>query len=230
MKKRILLSLVSFFMMTAMWASLVDAYKIEVNAANGKTFGTAELKLTMKNRNAITFWGCILTLPEGVTFVDATTSGGRYPEGIGAEFTPTPLEGNKVQISCLLDGAAFTGTDGEVATVTVQIDGSVEPGEYVVTVTNVTMEEYRETGDGVNHTGKDFEFKWTIEQGEDPTPSIPGDVNGDKVVDIADAISVLNTMAAGEYSDAANVNGDEVVDIADFVSVLNIMASSTPAE
>ena len=72
MKKRILLSLVSFFMMTAMWASLQEAYKIYVTAdANGKTGDFATLTLNMKNRNAITKWQCTLVLPAGVTFDSA---------------------------------------------------------------------------------------------------------------------------------------------------------------
>ena len=54
---------------------------------------------------------------------------------------------------------------------------------------------------------------------------ITGDLNGDKKVDIADAVTVLNIMAAGEYNAAADINGDQKVDIADFVSVLNIMAA-----
>ena len=52
-----------------------------------------------------------------------------------------------------------------------------------------------------------------------------GDLNGDEKVDIADAVTVLNIMASGEYNPAADVNGDEKVDIADFVTILNIMAA-----
>ena len=52
-----------------------------------------------------------------------------------------------------------------------------------------------------------------------------GDLNGDGKVDIADAVTVLNIMAAGEYSSAADINDDQKVDIADFVSILNIMAA-----
>ena len=51
-----------------------------------------------------------------------------------------------------------------------------------------------------------------------------GDVNVDTVVDIADAVSVLNAMAGQEVAGDADVNGDGVVDIADLVTVLNIMA------
>ena len=64
-------------------------------------------------------------------------------------------------------------------------------------------------------------------------PEIPtvqvilGDINGDTKVDIADAVSVLNIMAGGEFSQIADINGDGQIDIADFVSILNIMAGGT---
>lgn len=52
-----------------------------------------------------------------------------------------------------------------------------------------------------------------------------GDLNGDDKVDIADAVTVLDIMAAGEYNKAADLNGDQKVDIADFVTILDIMAA-----
>ena len=59
----------------------------------------------------------------------------------------------------------------------------------------------------------------------DPDYGIYGDLNGDGKVDIADAVTVLNIMAAGEYNAKADVNWDLKVDIADFVTILNIMAA-----
>ena len=55
---------------------------------------------------------------------------------------------------------------------------------------------------------------------------VRGDINGDAVVDIADAVSILNIMAdeIGAYKAIADINKDGVVDIADFVTILNIMA------
>ena len=52
-----------------------------------------------------------------------------------------------------------------------------------------------------------------------------GDLNQDAKVDIADAVTVLNIMAAGEYKSEADLNDDGKIDIADFVTVLNIMAA-----
>ncbi len=62
-------------------------------------------------------------------------------------------------------------------------------------------------------------------EGGKPLNGTKGDLNGDSKVDIADAVTVLNIMAAGEYNKAADINNDGKVDIADFVSVLNIMAA-----
>ena len=52
-----------------------------------------------------------------------------------------------------------------------------------------------------------------------------GDLNGDGKIDIADAVTVLNIRAVGEYKADADLNHDQKVDIADFVTVLNIMAA-----
>lgn len=221
MKKRILLSLVSFFAMTAMWASLIDAYKITVTAPNGKTNSTAVLTLSMDNKNAIGTWSCTLVLPQGVTFKSAEVSGSRYPEGYEANLTPTPANDNEVRLFC--EGTpeiGLTGTAGEIATVTVEIAADAPVGDCIVTVKDASMEEPNGTG---HQDEKNREFTWTIEQGEEP--GVDGDLNGDNKVDIADAVTVLNIMAAGEYNAAADLNDDQKVDIADYVTVLNIMAA-----
>jgi hypothetical protein len=68
-------------------------------------------------------------------------------------------------------------------------------------------------------------FDFVITAGKPADATLEGDLNGDGKVDIADAVTVLNIMAGGNYDAAADVNGDEKVDIADFVTVLNIMAA-----
>ena len=225
MKKRFLLSLVSFFVMTAMWASITEAYQIYVTAgANGKTYGTAELTLNMKNRNAIASWNCILVLPQGVTFKSASLVDGRYPEGYEAEFDATANDNGTVTLSCSgAAGVALTGTDGAIATVEVEIAGDAPLGDCIIDVAPAVLTEVN--GDG--HTRKNNEFTWTIEQGEAPQPGVVGDLNGDKKVDIADAVSVLNLMASSGYEKAADLNNDDKIDIADYISVLNIMASGS---
>ena len=223
MKKRILLSLVSFFAMTAMWASLTDAYQIYVTAAaNGKTGATAELTLNMKNKLAITTWSCELVLPEGVTFESVEAIEGRYPEGYNAEFNTVTNESGSVTIVCQgEDGVTLTGSEGAVAKVTVKIAADVTPGNYIVKIVEAKLTEPGEPAT-IHTNAKAVEFPWTIEQGEEP--GIKGDLNGDTKVDIADAVSILNIMAEGTNDPKADLNDDGKVDIADFVTVLNIMA------
>ncbi len=223
MKKRILLSLVSFFAMTAMWASLTDAYQIYVTAAaNGKTGATAELTLNMKNKLAIATWKCELVLPEGVTYEGVEAIDGRYPAEYAPTFNVTTGDDGVVTIICEgEEGVAITGTEGAVAKVTVKIASDVTPGDYIVKIKSAQLTEPG-TSATIHNNNKAVEFTWNIEQGEEP--GIKGDLNGDNKVDIADAVSILNIMAEGTNDPKADLNDDGKVDIADFVTVLNIMA------
>ena len=223
MKKRILLSLVAFFAMTAMWASLLDAYQINVTAANGKTNATAEFTLTMQNKNAISNWTCTVALPTGVTYVEGSAAivPARYPEGYNPEIVAKVNADGTVTFSGYgEEGAAMTGTDGAIATFTVAIAADAPVGDCEVTVKDGS--KMVETNGSIRTDTKDRVFNWTIEQGENP--GIVGDLTGDGKVDIADAVTVLNIMAAGGYDAAADLNADQKVDVADFVSILNIMA------
>ena len=202
MKKRILLSLMSFFAMTAMWANLTGAYSLYLTAdANGKQGEEATLTLNLKNRNAIATFEATLTLPEGAE----------------PEFSATVNEDGTVTFAFALEGVALTGTDGAVATFKVAVDKTATVGENTLTLSTQKMYEVS----GADHTFEATEFKWTIEEGE---VAVAGDVNQDGEVTIADFVAVLNAMAGEEVPGDADVNGDGEITIADAVAVLNIMA------
>lgn len=223
MKKRILLSMVSFFVMATSWASLLEAYQIYVTGANAKTNSTAELTLNMKNRNAINMWECTLVLPEGVTFQSASLITARIPDGFNAEFSAVDNGDGTVSFTCEGEvGVGIPGTDGAIATVTVAI-GDITPADVIVTVKDTKLTEPNGT---INEDKKgQREFTWTLEQGEQQGKE--GDLNGDGNVDIADAVAVLEVMARNGNDPEADLNKDGAVDIADFVVVLEIMASQS---
>jgi hypothetical protein len=179
----------------------------------------------MFNRNAtIESWQCTVQLPEGVTYVDGSAAivDARYPEGYNAELTATVNADGTVSFACAgAEGIALTGTAGAVATFSVKIDASVEPGDYKVVVVE-TKTYLTEVNHDIHQDQKAREYTWTIEKGEDP--GIAGDLNGDGKVDIGDAVCVLGVMADGTNDPSADLNGDGKVDIADFVTVLGIMA------
>lgn len=60
-----------------------------------------------------------------------------------------------------------------------------------------------------------------------PSPSLPGDVNGDGTVDIDDLNIIINIVlgqaSAAHYDGRADVNGDGSVDIDDGNAIINKM-------
>ena len=56
-----------------------------------------------------------------------------------------------------------------------------------------------------------------------PTAPIPGDVNGDGEVSIADINAVIDLILRGEQSLSGDVNGDGEVTIADINAVIDII-------
>ena len=223
MKKRILLSLMSFFVMTSMWATLASYYQMKVTAsANGKTGETATLTLNLENKNAVTTWQCLVTLPEGVTYKEGTFAivDGRYPEGYNAHAVATVNGDGTVTFFCEgAEGIALTGTAGAVATFDVEVASEVVPNDYAVVVNNSDVTEVNGT---TYHWKTANEYVWTIEEGA--APVIEGDVTGDGKVNFTDAQSVLTLMANDEYDASADVDHNGKVDFTDYQSILIIMA------
>ena len=222
MKKRILLSLMSFFAMTSMWAALTEAYQVNVEAENGKTNQTCALTFTLKATGvyAVQTWSCNVTLPDGVTFVDATLVDGRY--ATNPELTVTQNEDGTLTFTCeSTEDNPVLGTEGPMVNVNVAV-GDIEPGTYNVLVKNASF--ILIGGPVTNHAS--YSFPWTIEEG---AAYELGDVNCDGAIDVSDVVAVLAAMAdpSYQYYSTADVNGDGAVDISDAVKVLSLMAGGS---
>ena len=222
MKKRILLSLVSLFTMTAMWANLTQVLNFSLKGDAGKTGQNATLTLSLKNtQSVINTWSCTVALPEGVTYVDGTfaTVDGRYPSNYGTPTLSAVVNSDgSVTFSCA--GEAGTGIDkgeGDVATFEVAIASTVEPKVYTVEINTMAFV----TSEGAPITlANPTSSEWTIEEG-----SIQGDFNGNGKVDIGDAQMILIYIANGEDRPEADLNGNGKVDVGDAQMVLIMIAN-----
>ena len=147
--------------------TLLEAYKILATAeSNGVTGSSAELILNMNNRNSIGTWSCKLILPTGVTYVSVAPSDldQRYPANYNPTITATENNDGSVSFSCSgTEGVALLGQSGAVATVTVNIDASVAPGDYNVFVEDILLIE--PNGSLHPYEPGQTKFVWTIEQG-----------------------------------------------------------------
>lgn len=127
-------------------------YIIYSNDFEGVAGKQATLCLNMKNTLPVTLWQADLVLPEGVSiatdeFGDPMVSitGGRTTEARHTIATNTLPDGS-IRILCSSNSnKTFTGIDGEVATITLNIDKDIKLGSYPVALKNILIVEADET-------------------------------------------------------------------------------------
>ncbi len=128
----------------------------------------------------------------------------------GMELTlPGEFMANPVNI--ILDATEANTSNGEFILLTFKVDENVLVGDYDV---SVTVKSARDQGlEAVNIN--------TINGVISTIDCVPGDVNDDNLIDIADVILMRRYIVGGYgisiIEDAADVNDDDLVDIADVI-------------
>ena len=134
-------------------SQLANAVYIESSVA---TAGSQHV-LTVKMKNAasiqIQSFQFDMYLPGGVSLV---TDGYGKPGGValstgrttasGADYFGCALQGDGALRVLCTRGSTFSGTDGAVATVTVDVDGNLEPGDYPLVLENIVMADHHVHG------------------------------------------------------------------------------------
>ena len=54
---------------------------------------------------------------------------------------------------------------------------------------------------------------------------IPGDMNGDEILDVLDVVVLINEVLSGSYSAPGDMNQDGVLDVLDIVILVNTILS-----
>ena len=187
------------------------------------------LSLKMKNKVKIRGFQFDLYLPTGVTAVkndkgriQAALSGRRDS---GDEHTLTVAEQADGAIRFLCGSQydeTFTGNDGEVATLTVNIAESMKKGDYSIILKSIKLTE---TDISKYYETSEKRTTLTI------IDYIPGDINGDGKVDVSDYIGVANRIMgntpAGFIERAGDVDSNGVIDVSDYIGVANIIMTGS---
>ena len=194
---------------------------IYVEPANGRVGDDVSIKVSLKNANAITSYGFELVLPQGLSI--ATTSDGDFDAAVtmsarhkGHTLTTNKLANNTYKVGVAsLSGKALTDNDGLVLTIKAHVADNMAVGDYPILIQNPLIVNTDGTKPAVQNT----QSKITIED------YMKGDVDGDGVVDLADAVLVINHYVGKAVSKfvekAADVDGDGVIDLADAVRIIN---------
>jgi hypothetical protein len=188
------------------------------------------LSIKMKNSAAIRGFQFDLYLPEGVTAVKnakgrilGSLSNGRLPEDDAHTLTITEQTDGAIRFLCGSQyDETFTGTDGEIATLTVQVADDMAEGVYPIIMRTMKLTE--------TDISKFYETA-LIKSTLTVSFYIPGDINGDNKVDVSDYIGVANHIMGntptGFNVKAADVDGNGIVDVSDYIGIANFIMTGS---
>lgn len=195
------------------------------NNVEGAVGGQVNLSLEMNNTVEATGFQVDLYLPEGVTVhkdddgeYDVKLSTARTTEKKMNIFSCAQQQDGALRILCSSTGSyTFSGNSGEVATITLNIDETVEEGELPIILKNIVISDkdsYTYEVDYVKSTLKVLAY--TL-----------GDVNNDKKVNVGDitgtANHILGNTPANFVTKAADVNMDEKINVGDITGIANLI-------
>lgn len=156
--------------------------------------GQIILPIYMKNSQPVTLFQTNVYLPDGFSF--AKKANGKYAvslikDRLTDEDDNHVISANLQQDGSLLilcssqDNYTFDGTDGKVATVTIDIAETVVGGKYAVQLNNQKLVRPTNLGDNISK----YQVAITVQSS---TPTYNYDVNNDGKVDIKDVTDLVN--------------------------------------
>lgn len=197
----------------AQYANII--YLLNETATVGSTH---TLSIKMKNNFEVNGFQFDMYLPEGVTFAMnedneciCALSTERTTHDRTNYFASKTQEDGALRVLCnTTTGLNFDGNDGEVATIAINVSGTLKEGDYPIILRKIEQSEV--TG---FHGVKNSYFKSTLTV----TKSIKGDVTCDGKVDIEDVVAIIKIINGGDSTglniQAADYDNNSKVEKAD---------------
>ena len=134
--------------------------RLFVKDANIAPGGTATLSVQLENNIDIRGFNFSFVLPEGITVKDNALNEDRSPAGASIVGELTRKEdGSYFWPLAFFNNISFSGTSGEIATLTIEAESTVADGNYSVAVTGVKVAGL----DGTSYPLEDYTFTITVE-------------------------------------------------------------------
>ena len=201
-------------------STLADAIYIE--PFSGRIGDNVDIEVKLKNAKTVTSYGFELVLPKGMSINvtgdkefdnEVTLNSDRHNNHT---VSTNKLDNGNYKIAVAsMSSKAMTGNDGLVLTVKASINKGMALGKHPIKIENPLIVY----SDATKPTVMPTQTTITIED------YMKGDVDGDGVVDLADAVLVINHYVGKPVNKfvtkAADVDGDGVVDLADAVRIIN---------
>lgn len=186
----------------------------------------AVLPIAMTNEKEIVAMQFELELPEGISVV--TNGNNQIVASLSNRSDNHTLSsselanGNCQFVVLAIPTKPFKGNEGTVVNVQLKTNSTLELGSYIARVKNIELTMQEESTLSVLKPS-DAQSTLTV------TDVLLGDVNGDGMITVTDAASVVNHILQkapqGFIPDAADVNGDGAITVTDAASIVNMILS-----
>ena len=184
MKRRFLFLLMAVCSFVGANAALNRANNyLEAGDATAEAGKTVVIDILMTSNKTITDWATNLVLPEGITLVSA----------VAAENWPAEVKIDGLKVGSSSETPVAAMQKQVVAKVTLQVDASVEAGEYEIALAGTVMISDENGGTTITQVDNKVAKLTVTPKGDDP--GIEGDLNGDGYVNTGDIQIILNIMA-----------------------------------
>ncbi|MBC8311133.1 MAG: aryl-sulfate sulfotransferase [Candidatus Marinimicrobia bacterium] len=155
---------------------------------------------------------------EAVEFVPPVDGNGNYFIEENQPFGPDNTIWDSPSISTQMQGGAFRQPNGN--TLITDCDSGVIKE---ISESGATEWSYSHSGNNPNIARAQ---KYSIDYFDNIETVLPGDVNGDGIINILDVVSTVNiVLGMAEWADAADFNDDGVINVLDIVSIVNVILS-----
>lgn len=206
------------------------ANAVYIESTEVKSGSQMTLSIKMKNETPIRGFQFDLYLPDGVTVaknakgrIIASLSSGRLPEDDEHTITTVEQDGGAIRFLCSsLYDETFTGNDGEIVTLTVNVSEDMEDGDYALVIKNARLTE--------TDISKYYIIDY-VKSTLSVSSYMLGDINADNEVDVRDYTGVANHIMGntpeGFVLKAGDVDENGDIDVRDYTGIANIIMTSS---
>ena len=192
---------------------------LTISNVKGTKNAQVTLPIALKNKHAITGLQIDLYLPEGITVATDNrgkmliTTTNRMEDGY--TITGNQMSGFVRILGYSADGDAFTGNDGDILNVTLNVGSSISDGDYNIFLKDIVLSDVNNT----EYHPADVGAILTV------STYTLGDVDNSGAININDVVCIINYIlnkGNGVFiEDAADVDGNGTININDVVTLIN---------
>lgn len=202
---------------------------VYVEGTEAASGSTATLSIQMNNVIAPTGFQCDIYLPDGMSFAQdeddfylVDLSQTRTTSKKTDYFSSAIQSDGALRIMCSsTKNYTFSGNEGEVATVQINIDKDIEEGDYPIILKNIVISDANAVTYEVEYVKSTLSVSsYTI-----------GDANADGKINVGDFTAIagyiMGTPPASFVEKAADVNCDDAINVGDLTGVATLILNGT---